>query len=104
MHIVALLVTSDLALLYSLLIRIVAFLYPSKKNQNANFVSWSLMKVSIIWRGDGEVSEGERWTVRGESWRVGGERCEARGDGGGADVSGGRWDVSGERLELEGEG
>ena len=133
LHCVASLVTSHSSLLYSLLIRILAFLYPPKRNQNANFVPASLMKVvdslvgliivkacafgNQVTRGCVEIKESltymasearSSWLRQGERWdvRVRGERWEVGGRG----VGGERWEVRreggegrGERLEFRGD-
>ena len=50
--------------------------------------------------GEGEVSGGERATVRAESLQVGGKRCEARGERWGIDITGESREVSCGRLKL----
>ena len=133
LHCVASLVTSHSSLLYSLLIRILAFLYPPKRNQNANFVPASLMKVvdslvgliivkacafgNQVTRGCVEIKESltymasearSSWLRQGERWdvRVRGERWEVGGRGVGGErweVRREGWEVRGERLEFRGD-
>ena len=128
LHLVVMLVTSHLSVFYSLLIRIPAFLYSSKRNQKSKLWIWSLMNVVDFFGGWSswmfahsitklfEVASGSNrawhiqrvkqdchWfvRVRGQrwAWEVSGERWET----GGWEVRGERWEERGQRWGVGGE-